>query len=341
MNFERRAMRILLVVILLTTAGWGGYWYVAAGIVERSAEAWLERQGEAGPGTGHAGVAVGGFPRSFDLEVTEPRYSDPVAGIGWEAPWVRLMSAAYSPNHITAELPASQKLLVRDDVIELNSADLRAGLSLRLDTALALATTSLAGEALVFRSDHGWQVGLDKLRFETRQQDGQADRHEVSLELEGLAPDGSWLDVSQLAPPPPDSIERLALDATLAFDKPLDRLTLENPQRPRLTHVTINDARVLWGDMLIWADGDLAVDPMGVPEGQILFRARNWQEMLDVVVAAGFVHPEVAQTWARVLDMLEAESETPGVLDVPLRFEDGRMRLGPLPLGAAPRLSAS
>jgi hypothetical protein len=53
----------------------------------------------------------------------------------------------------------------------------------------------------------------------------------------------------------------------------------------------------------------------------------------------GLVQPEVAPTVERMMETMAASSGDPQVLDLPLKFSSGRMSLGPLPLGPAPRMN--
>ena len=60
--------------------------------------------------------------------------------------------------------------------------------------------------------------------------------------------------------------------------------------------------------------------------------------MVPVMVALGLIKPEVTETVTRAMELLAQQDGTPEVLDVPLVFQNGRMSLGPVPLGAAPYL---
>ena len=76
----------------------------------------------------------------------------------------------------------------------------------------------------------------------------------------------------------------------------------------------------------------------GLAEGRIELRLSNWRKAIPVAVALGLVTPEVAPTWENVFAVLSEQSASPEDLDLPLVFQRGRMSLGPLPLGPAPRL---
>ena len=59
----------------------------------------------------------------------------------------------------------------------------------------------------------------------------------------------------------------------------------------------------------------------------------------DVLVAAGLITADAAPTVTRALELLVQQGNDPSVLTLPLAFQQGRMSLGPLPLGPAPFLN--
>ena len=82
---------------------------------------------------------------------------------------------------------------------------------------------------------------------------------------------------------------------------------------------------------------DRAAD--GFASGRIDFRIENWRQIPALVVALGLVRPEMGDAISRGVEALARDGGNPDRLDLPLIFADGRMSLGPLPLGAAPRLN--
>jgi hypothetical protein len=330
-------MRILLAAILLASAGWGGYWFLGAQAVERGAAAWVEQSHATGLLVRHEGLTVSGFPGSFYVRMESPQLLSLWNGTGWQAGAIELFASSFRPNRLSLVLQEQQRLVLRHETLDLDSEDLRAGVWLS-GTSLALAEASLAGVDLVLGSDASWRVTLDSLELSLRQDSQSLTRHDLSFEARGLVPDPVWHATIALDPSPPPAIEHLSLKGGMEFDAPLDRHALAGPA-PRLTRLQIDEASIRWGEMLLWGDGEVAVDADGFPQGRITFRARNWKQMLAVAVAAGLLHPEVAPTWERGMQMLEDEGDTPGTLEVPLRFDRGRMSLGPLPLGPAPRLT--
>ena len=72
--------------------------------------------------------------------------------------------------------------------------------------------------------------------------------------------------------------------------------------------------------------------------GRITVKAKNWREILQIAVAAGWVPEGLAETLEDGLGLRAGLSGSPETLDAPLSFEKGRVSFGPIPLGTAPRL---
>src|SRR5690554_4851242 len=123
---ERSPMRIFLIVIAALAAAWGAYWYYGAQMVEKQAAAFQAAPDGSAGGLTHQGVAVGGFPYRFDVELAEPRFQDAARGIGWEAPFLQVHAMAYNPQHIIAVAPDHQTLRIGETSLQVNSDDMRA-----------------------------------------------------------------------------------------------------------------------------------------------------------------------------------------------------------------------
>ena len=61
--------------------------------------------------------------------------------------------------------------------------------------------------------------------------------------------------------------------------------------------------------------------------------------MIDVAETAGMVDPTLAGAVRAGLDLIARFGGDGETLSVPLDFSGGRTRLGPIPLGPAPRLA--
>jgi hypothetical protein len=326
-------MRAIFTVVAVLAVAWCGYWFIGARFVTQAAEAALVQARAQGLRAGAEDLTVHGFPNRFDLTVTAPDLADPVSGFGWTAPFVQIFALTYRPWHVIAAFAPEQQIITPAGLFTLTAGKLQASLRARPTRALPLDRFTLIGSDLTLLAPGGSSLATPELRLATRDLDGTGLRHEIGLEVTGLAPDPVLLPEGTGLPA---VLDRLHLDADLTFSAPIDR---KAPQtRPELTGISLHEGLLIWGDLALHAKGDLVPDAAGLAEGSLTLRATNWQRLLPAMEAAGLVKPEVVPTWTRMLTVMAQQSGDPAVIDLTVRFSAGRISLGPLPLGPAPRL---
>lgn len=326
-------MRRLLVLVLLAAAAWSGYWVIGSRALERGVADWFARMNAEGIIAERSSLAVQGFPNRFDLTIDAPRLHDPASGLGWEAPFVQLLTLSYRPWHVIAALPSGQRVTTPQDVLTLASEKLQASIRVVPGAALTLDELRVMGTGLDLVADSGSRLRIDEARFATRRTLPDGTSHEIGLDLLGVHPDPAW---HAALPGLPETVEKFHFDAEAAFTAPLDRHSAET--RPGLESLHLAALTLDWGQVALAGKGDIAVDASGRAEGRITLSFTNWRDLIPVAIAAGLVSAEVAPTWERALSLLAASSGSRDTLDLPLVFANGRMSLGPLPLGPAPLL---
>lgn len=325
-------MRILLWISSLLVALWSGYWFVGKSAFERGAEGFFEQTAAQGFIAQNDGLSVQGFPSRFDLTVTAPKLGAPRQGLEWAGPFLQILTLSYTPWHVIAAFPPTQTITTPFEQITVTSDKLQASVVVAPNTDLPLDRTTLVGNKLAVTSSQNWQITAEELRFATRIDPSLTNAHSIGLEVKALTPDPR---LSSMLPDLPDAIEVVRLDALASFSAPLDRHSGET--RPGLTALSIKEGLVTWGPLRLFAQGDLT-SVGGFAEGRIAIRVEGWRNLATLAAAMGLVQPEVAPTVERMLETMAASSGDPQVLEVPLNFSDGRMSLGPLPLGPAPRM---
>jgi hypothetical protein len=182
-------MRALLWVVVAAAVTWGGYWFAGARALETAAQTWFRTQTDAGLVAEHSALSVSGFPNRFDLTVTDLRLANPETGYGWTAPFVQILSLSYRPWHIIAAFAKQQQVQTPWQDLSVASDKLQGSVVFVPGTNLALDRLTVAGNGMRVTSDLGWTVGVDTLRFATRQVESNGTRHEIGLEMLGLQPD--------------------------------------------------------------------------------------------------------------------------------------------------------
>ncbi|RYG91843.1 DUF2125 domain-containing protein [Loktanella sp. IMCC34160] len=329
-------MRKLIVLALVLAGLYGGYWAVGANQIRGGAQTALDGMTAEGLTVQYAGLTTRGFPSRFDTTLTDFTIADPTTGAGWSAPWVQVLALSYRPNHVIAAFAPEQVItLAPGQSITVTSDGLRASGSVDLSTDLPLTALTAETGPIRLALPDGTALaaarGLAALR-PTPAEDGAT--YDLFTDLEAIALPET---VKALIDPEgtlPGTVAMVRADSALTLDRPLDRHLGSGPA-PALQAITLRDARIVWADMTLAATGDLTIAPDGTPDGRIEIGATGWERMIDLAVAAGAIDPGVAPTW---VNMGRSMANGGPTVTLPLIFQNGRMSLGPFPLGPAPRL---
>ncbi len=330
-------VRLLITAILLASGGWGGYWYVGSGAQKAAVETWFQSRAQAGWVANYSGVTVQGFPNRFDTTVTDLELADPRYGWAWFAPVFQTLQLSYQPNHIIAVWPDAQTIATPDGSIAVTSEDIRASVVFEPGSELALNRSTVTLSDVRLTGENGWSSSIEQAVLATRQSVGEPFAHDIALDASNFTPSQDLkakIDPKSMLP---TQFDALHVETTAAFDRPWDKRAIER-EKPVWTRLDINRFDAQWGDVGLKAVGSLELDREGYPTGSLDLQARNGRQILDLAVAAGSLSPEVAATLDPLLQLFAAMSGNKDTLDVPLRFSDRIMYLGPLPVGEAPRL---
>lgn len=337
-------MRVILAistVVIVAALGWGGFWYWQASARERALVGWLESRQAAGWVAQADDVRVTGFPSRVDSIVTNLDLADPGAGWRWKADELQILSLTYKPNHIIAALPGEQVFSTPFDTLRLHADDLKGSILFRPTPRLELDHMTFEIGGMEVAGDSGWSAGIGKAILATRQAtDSGAPpfSHDLAFNASGLALPPELMQALRVGDVLPAEIGTVSVDALLAFDRPWDRPSVEGGL-PALTEMRVRDVHLAWGKLDLRGKGTLDVDAQGFAEGRIDLTARNWGEMLDLAEQGGMIGGTTAVTLRTGLGLLARVSGSNGTIAVPLDFAGGQTRLGPIPLGPAPRLA--
>lgn len=333
-------MRNLLILVIVAALGYSGYWWVGATAKEQAIRGWLDQQRAAGREVSTDGIEVTGYPNRFDTILRDVSYADPAEGWAWTAPWFEILALSYKPNHVIAVWPPSQAVRFRGERISVDSDRIRGSLRFAPSTSLALRETRIEFTGVTLHSERGWRASLGEGQVALRESPGEdapENGYDLSLKAQTMhlpAPLRERLDPDESLPA---TLASADIRATPVFDRPLDRHAGADGG-PRLTAVTVEDATLVWGRMELTASGRLEADDQGLARGQLKITARDWKRMLTVAVDAGLVPENSADTLRNVLGMMARVGGNGDRISVTLAFSDGMTRLGPVPLGPAPRL---
>ncbi|MGM0584444.1 MAG: DUF2125 domain-containing protein [Pseudomonadota bacterium] len=331
-------MRILWLIgaLALGVLAWSGWWWLGATAQKEAVLDWLADRRAAG-WAAEAEVTVTGYPNRFDMIAEGLVLADPEAGWAWSAPSFRTHMLAYQPNEVIAAWPGLHEVSVPGERVTVSADRLRASAVFAPDTGLALRRGVLEAEAMSLDSELGWSAGLEDGQLSLRLSEverGRDNAYDAVLELNGFRPPETARELfgPQLAGGLPERMEIVRLDATAAFQAPLDRRAVELG-RMRPETVWLRPSELRWGDLRLSAHGRLEVDDQGVPEGVIRLEAREWRKLLAAAEAAGAIPPDLVSALETGLGLLSSLTSDGRSLEAPLRFSGGMMFLGPIPLG--------
>jgi len=329
-------MRLMAGILAILAALWSGYWFIGQRFVERRFEAWLSDAPIRGIDIEYAGLSTTGFPNRFDTEIRDMTVRHRASGTVWRVPFVQVFALSYRPHRVIAVWPDEQTFAAGAMSLKLLSDDMRGSMAVEPGSDLTLEEGRLVAENLRIRDEsrEGQPTdafGIARVLVATRRAAERPDAHDLAVELSGLSPAPDLKVLFDPLDELPDVIGGLSLDVTLRFDGPVglaDAL-------PPLTGLSINRAGLRWGDVLLSAQGELSADAQGIAEGKLKVETGNWRRIFMILETAGVADP----AWEGLIRLLAESDGSPLDLSVLLDFSDGLVRLGPFPLGPAPRLN--
>lgn len=331
-------MRKLLIIVVVAGLAWAGYWVFGATASQKATEGWLESRRAEGWQVEYSDLSVRGFPNRFDTTITDLQLTDPETGLSWQAPFFQLFALSYQPNHLIAVWPGEQVLATPFQTVTVTSGTMKASLKVKPSSELELVQATVVIEGLGLISSQGWQASADVLNAAIRETVGKPLSYDVAVKADTVTPGDRVQDLLDAGGTLPDVIEGLRLDTEVSFERPLDIRVIED-RRPDITALNIKEARGAWGELQLRATGALEVDDAGQPSGEIAVNARKWREMLALAARAGAIPGEAVGTAELGLGLLAQLSGNENSLDAPLTFRRGRIFLGPVPIGTAPRIN--
>jgi hypothetical protein len=335
----RRRLTILIALVAAAALGWSGWWYVQATARERALDAWLTDRRAAGWVAEASDIEIAGFPNRVDAIVTDLSLADPDGGWAWQAEEFQVLSLSYKPHHIIAVLPGEQVVSTPYETVRAGSERLRGSVVFRPTPRLELDHMTFEIGEMQITGDSGWAAGIGEAVFATRRDPEVAPfAHDVAFNAERLSLPRSVTGVIDKGGMLPEAISAVSLDATVSFDRPWDRSTVEGGN-PVVEQVLVRDVSVTWGKLDLRGRGTLAVDADGFAEGRLDLRARNWRDMVELAESSGALDATLAGAVRAGLGLIARLAGDGDAINVPLDFSGGVTRLGPVVLGPAPVLA--
>ncbi len=357
----------LLVLVAALFGGWSWFWVAATDKAQATVEGWRAREAKAGRIYACGSESIGGYPFRFEMncESASALFQSNQPPVEIKARNILVAAQVYQPTLLLSEfhgpltvaaLGQAPDLVVNWKLFQSSVRGTPAAperLSLVLDKPVVESMSTGSARTLL-RANH--------VEIHGRLAEGSVLSQpviDVALRLDGVvAP-----DLHPAMAQPVDAMIDMVLRGLNDFSaKPWsERFRQIQASGGR---IDVTQARVQQGEIIAVGSGSVSINPNGRPQGQLRVIIAGLEPFLKLIGAQQIVQtsPQVDKL-AGVLDRLspglgnmarqqvganlsaginligeQTTLEGQRAVALPLKFEDGRMFLGPIPLGDAPAL---
>ncbi|MCZ4281637.1 DUF2125 domain-containing protein [Kiloniella laminariae] len=322
-------------ILLLAVA----YWFWAAKQMETGLSHWVEKQQARGFEITHGTLALSGFPFVVKASLATPKIRSP-EGWSWQTERLVAEAAPWSPLSMTLDL--SQEHLINGLPYQ------EPAIRIQSNRATATARITLKGELLHARlqaddlfilreGHHSLEIAsLDSTLGPLRPASGGATLQEFDITLNAQDVSHPELEKTPLKGP----ISQLQLQGTLYGDLPKAKLDKAlHIWRDSGGFLSLHDASLRWGPLLVDARGKLALDIRLRPEGKLDSRIEGADGVVEQMEKSGLLNK--GQSFGMRLSLAalgKNNSRGRHEINVPLLLQDGWLSLGPIALLPLPPL---
>ncbi|MBV9348722.1 MAG: DUF2125 domain-containing protein [Pseudolabrys sp.] len=335
---NRRYLTLVALVALLAV-GWIALWFYASGKAEETIAGWRAREAQAGRLFTCGQQTMGGFP--FRIEVFCERagalFREARPPFEVKAPQILIAAQIYQPNLLISEFAAPLTIGEPGQPPAITAKWSLAQTSVRgTPAAPERVSIVLENPALDRTSPAEALLRGRRLELHGRLAEGSVARAPV-IEVVLRSEKVTAAALGAFGTAPIDSDVSFVLRGLNDFSpKPW-------PQRFREIQaangrIDITKARIQQGDTIGVGNGTLTINPRGRLEGQLNLQVAGVEALINKVLAATGQRGGVGLTLGLGLLGGNAVVEGKPAITLPLRFDDGVVRLGPLRVAEVPPL---
>jgi hypothetical protein len=362
----RRYLALLLLVVL-AIGGWSWFWYAATEKAQATVDGWRAREAKAGRVYACGTESFGGYPFRFEMncENASALFQSNQPPVEIKTRGILVAAQVYQPTLLISEFHGpltvaapgqSPELVVNWKLFQ---SSLRGPPRAPERVSLVLDKPAIDG---VSNGSTRSLLRANRIEIHGRMAEGSAmDRPviEVALRLDGaMAP-----ELHPAAAQPVDARIDAVLRGLTDFSP--------KPWRERFRQMQADDgrievtqARVQQGETIAVGNGSVSINPSGRLQGQLRVTIAGLEPFLKLIGAQQIVQTsptvdrlagaldrlspglgnmarqQVGANLSAGINMIGEQTTLEGqrAVSLPLRFDDGRMFLGPIPLGDAPAL---
>lgn len=334
-------MRWLAIIVAVAAAFWSGYWAIEHQAIKSGVTNWAATARGAGWTVQYGDVSVRGFPNRLDTTIDSPVLTSPSRGVRWQAAFFQILRLSYTPAHMILVWPNRQEVTLAGRRFDLTSEKAQASLLVDIEGDWRLERFIGVFDGVDLSAETGESGAAKRVLLAARQalqpgtEDPVARTYDIAFEATDLTLGDDTLD--RLAPSNqlPRLVNLAKLDATVTFDRPLDPAAMTGGH-PVLQRITLNEARLQWGNIDLTLSGTLQPYFDGRADGEVTVRLRNWRGMLDIARSADWIDHQQFKALEMTLAK-EALQKGPGdSVEAKLTVHGGVIFLDGLFLGEIP-----
>jgi hypothetical protein len=338
----RRSTRLGLaaaVVLLVSCGAYTAYWRIVAGRIEDGASAWQQSMRARKVDASWQKLRVAGFPLHFRVEIADAKLSDQALTPAPEVRVPALNANARPWDFADWHLAASRGLAA-----DLAAAGARPPVKIAAQTAQGTASLGPNGATSLWLDFQG--VGVEAGgRVPIKAADAWITLPAAPPRTHAEPSLGLALDLRQVhlsAPPPTlsDTVDDLAFGVTVKGAVPDGPLVQAIAAwRDAGGTIELDNLRLDWGGLGANATGTIALDQNLQPIGAFSGGIEGFGTIVSALVEAGHLDTEQAALAQIALSAL-ARPGPDGKPQIATSFtlQNGKMYLGPVKLGEAPRI---
>jgi hypothetical protein len=324
-----------IAIVVIFAAAWTGFWYFAAHAAEQNIVAWMEQEARYGRVYNCGSRTFGGYPFRIEMRCTDPVAEIKAGPLTLKAKEFLAVAQVYQPNLIIGEITGPLSIAAPDKPPMLTGTWRLAQASVHLTLAPMPERISIVIEDAKFDSPaaSGAQGVANANHIELHVRVNPASTTEKpALDLAATITGATSPNAGTFGARPVDAEVTAVLRGVNDFKpKPLPvRLKEWQAAGGRLE---ITNIRVKQGDAVAVATGNIGLSAAGRVDGMIALTLAGFDQLVQSLLRNQGKNTGLLAVAGLSFLGKPAEIDGKRAIAVPLRFADGAVFFGPIPLG--------
>jgi hypothetical protein len=327
-------MRKLIWIISVIFALWSGYWVIGAYKTEKTLLETLEKYKTLGWAIDFSKLKVRGFPNRFDTTIENLNIISPEDNIGWSTPYFQILSLSYKPNHLIAIWPKEHELKIANNILSIRNKKMQSSLIFKDLLFSEIDRIVLTTEDLQLLSSEKVILNTNALNIALRQDQLFDDAYEIGVSVKNFFLP-SFTNVHS------DTLNITPLTLGLSVKIHLSKKTnfsANSYQGLRLTEININQADLSSNLFAVMLKGNIDINQTGTPSGRIDIQIENLRELMLQAININLLASYDLDEIIKGLNFISKLSGDPKSLEFSIKIQEGKMFIGPIPVGQIPNI---